>query len=174
MANKGLEAWGDAQHEILERLWRNGSMAALIEALYISQRCRIPLPGWTSKAIHTVLDELVRGNLQGRMGRHSAWFKQYTQDMIDFERYELIMKLREEGVKWKDVYQTASDLLEGADSAGKAGTMKAAYKRFKRRERSSPWRYHVFSIYRPAGAHERPVTETYLKLIEDVQRFDNR
>lgn len=169
--NRDMEDWGNEQHAVLERLYRNGALPALIEAIAISGRCRIPIPKCAVKGIVTVLDEVITGDLEGRMGRHTNWLKQYEQDMIDLERAETVEKLREHGVKWKYVYETASQLLEGTESRGAAGTIETAYKRFRKREKTSPWRYHAWSYYKPIDI-ARPASLQRLKIIEDVLKFE--
>ena len=169
-----MKEWGERQHESLERLYREGSLIALMEALYISSKCQIPWPAWATKGMVTILDELVNNNIKSRLGRHAKRIKQYHQDMIDWERYDTIQKLIENDVKWKDVYKSASQLLAETEAYGSANTMKKAYQRFKRRERETPWRYHVFSIYKPPSIGGRPANMTRLKLIEDVLRFDSK
>lgn len=169
--NSDIGEWAERQFAVLERLHKRGSIPALIEAMKVASRCRVSLPVWASKGIVKVLDELCRNDFEGRKGRNANWVKEYHQDMIDLERYETILKLREKGVKWKDVYETASQVLEETEAKGSDATMQKAYKRVKQREQSAPWRYHVFSIYKPPGIAGRPANITRLKLIDDILKM---
>ena len=170
-----LKELGERRHETLENLYnKGGSVAALIEAIGVSRECKIPVPVWAMAAIVTILDEIVRNSFAARMGRNASWLKQYHQDMIDYERFETIQELREHGVKWKHVYESASQISTDRESHGTAATMEKAYKRFKRRIRTTPWRYYIFSIYKLPRAGGRPFNKTHQKLIEDIINFDNK
>lgn len=166
--------WGKQQHENLKRLYEHGSLAALIDALGVSSRCQIPLPRWAAIGIATVIDELITGKSDSRVGQHAKWLRQYHDDMNDLRRYETITELREHGVKWKDVYQSAADMLEGSAAECGPDAMETAYKRYKRRERQTPWRYHIYSYYRPPEAAGLKMNQTRLDLIKDILKFDEQ
>lgn len=93
--------------------------------------------------------EAARRNSAGqknKKGKHARWIAQYTADMVDRERAEAVYILKYKyGIRDKHKFDAAALVLEGTSAAGKRDAIEQSVKRFKKRLKLDPMRYHVLN-----------------------------
>lgn len=64
---------------------------------------RVEVPRWALEAMIEVMKKAIPllPSKEGK-GRHARWIHQYRQDMIDYERWDLVQTWRASGFGWKD------------------------------------------------------------------------
>ena len=133
--------------EAKQRAYKAGNLGALQDALILCAEHNVTIPQWLAIALFDMGKDAMRGEKhsgthEGK-GRHSKWLQQYKDDMIDFERAEIVMECLEHGIDWDGVYLAAEAILQGGWAEGGPDAIEKSYKRFKKRSKENPYRYHI-------------------------------
>lgn len=140
----GSERALNQELEFKHKAYAAGNLGALRDALIICSKEMIPLPGWLTSG----LDELLVYEISAPHGRLSGWLKKYQRDMIDFARADAVEECRDHGLRWREVYVRASELLAREGDAVSEDAIEKSYKRFKRQSKQDPFRYHQLKYIR--------------------------
>jgi hypothetical protein len=130
-----------------EQGYRDGNLGALHEALNLCQTSKRPLPKWCADGLRQALQLEMRGESRGKRGQ-AHWVTRYREAMRDLERYHAVLEGRGQGISWDQVYEAATQMLEGTDGEGCADTIEKAYKRVNARLKSNPGIYMVLPSVR--------------------------
>ena len=91
--------------------------------------------------------------------------------MIDMERAETVEQCRELEIPWRDVYAAAAAILNGTRATGGEDAMEASYKRYRRRSKKEPYRYHILRSIRPVDKPlgPRPDVWNYVHSLKKIR-----
>jgi len=167
-------AWYDPWHlerdpflehaKSLEKAFKAGNLGALKEIVYWSTTYREPLPTWAVQNIYKLIDALANDkkskfDKDSGLGQWRAWFKQYRQNMEDYEIYDTIKEARGEylesgddrkPVAWRDVHEVAGAIIENQhpeDLEISENTIKKAYGRAKKGLEENPLQYKILQSF---------------------------
>jgi hypothetical protein len=85
------------------------------------------LPEW----IYLEIEKILLEKRRKRPSRGERSFEEKDrQAWLDFVRYMMVKRLRKSGTPFLEVWQAASDALEGTDYSGSADTIKRSYSKW--------------------------------------------
>ncbi len=125
------------------RAFDDGNLGALLDGIQVCREHSRPLPQWLADSTKRALTECLGIGVARRRGRCARQITRLRQDMIDYQRYEVVLECRDHDIAWVDAFSSASVILEGTWASGSPKTMQASYKRVARRIKTQPGRYRV-------------------------------
>jgi hypothetical protein len=148
----------------LEKAFKAGNLGALKEIVYWCKAYREPLPDWAVHNIYKLIDALAtdkksKFDKDYGLGRWRAWFRQYRQNMEDYEIYDTIKEARGEylesgddrkPVEWCDIYEVAGAIAANQhpkDSKINENTIKETYDRAGKRLKENPLQYKILHSF---------------------------
>lgn len=160
--------------ELKRKTFEAGNEGALYDALKLCQDSRVTLPDWLFQALLGVLRERWIPSASKRRGRRARWLEGYKQDRIDSLRADTVLDALNHGIRWIDVYAVASSILEGTEAGSTPDGIEKSYKRYKRRLRKDPYRYHELRYVKYDPDPKRPSTRGQLEVWKEIQRMRHR
>ncbi len=133
--------------EKFERLYKDGNLGGLSDALLFCELYEIPPPRWLTHALFDILYEHLTGEKKSQRGRHARWITRYRENMVDAWRYEAVTEGIGRGIRWLDVYDEVAELLAGTFAAGSADAVEKSYKRVVQGMRDNPGRYATTATF---------------------------
>jgi hypothetical protein len=133
-----------ARDELLyaEHLWQQGYLRGLLYAVAVCGTTR-PLPEWAADGLTLVLHELDIGKegvkYEVDCGRERIKYggRAFREKSRKHDkRWDMVKRLRKEGVKWDAVYQEAAKRLSDSDHSAGADAVRKSYQRINRIRKS--------------------------------------
>jgi len=120
------------KYRTLYNLYHAGARVALLEAWQLAVDSGIKPPKILLEATLTELEDHFRTKYAKRKAVSNGTGAAAKSDAIRFSRWYTVYKLREQNVRWDDVYLRAEIELQNTAARGSADTMNASYKRVQK------------------------------------------
>lgn len=139
----------DGQLEQLKEVFDAGNLGALKDAVYWCNAYKQTLPEWAVIGLYGALNALALGD-QPILKKWQRWFKQYRQNIFDYEVLDTIKEAREHYTEWKDIFEITAAIISNKteeEGGANAYTVESAYRRAIKGLKNNPYHYFLLKTF---------------------------